>query len=313
MKKCISVLIILLLLSSCLGLTVSAANTSATISEDYKTMVLDGNRYSRADVSALSVTLVSFNELNAENVALTEAQKESLKNITFLANETKTVILADFSFKDGSTLSVGFLQDDYRDEYESLLSNASSQCAIEFFWPEGNQVATQLSQLKGKAATLTDRDFLEFCEFFNVTAHSSDGSLAAIKGSLLIYDDQYYYVDFEENGIIDPPNFYPDEFGQLKAYQVTNEELIKSITDAMDAYYSDSFGLFFDDTFTKGLSAVFLVFVFAVIPAVTFVAAIICIIRTKGFYRRLWIAITALSASELTIFAILTAIILSVQ
>lgn len=306
MKKCISVLIILLLLSSCLSFTVSAADASFTVSEDYKTMYLDGSTYSRADISVLSV---DFTEIIGKNLALTETQKEEIKEVSFLTSETRSVILADFYFKDGSQLSVGFLRDDCREVYESLMSDADAGCVIDFGWPEGNQVATRLAQLRGETVTLNDTEFLEWCEYFSVTAQSSDRELSATKGSLLSYESQYYYVDFQENGISVSNYFFPGDYTHLKVHEITNEEVLESIMEAEEAYYSDSFGFFFDDAFTKGLSAVFLVFVFAVIPAVVLVMAVIFTIRTKGFYRRLWVGITALSAAELVIFAILTALI----
>jgi hypothetical protein len=57
------------------------------------------------------------------------------------------------------------------------------------------------------------------------------------KGALLIIDDCYYYVDYEEIGVTDRYTFSPDKYAELPAYRITDPNLVAKITDGEELFY----------------------------------------------------------------------------
>ena len=151
---------------------------------------------------------------------------------------------------------------------------------------------------------------MEWCDYFPVVVASSDGNLTAYKGALITIDDDCYYVDFEEAHIESWYDFNPYDYAELPAYEISDTELIASIQEGEDAYYSDDFGFLLDDSFTEAVSAVFLIFVFAIIPFAIFVVFLILAIRSKTVYKKMFRLIYILSAAELAVFAIVTTFVL---
>ena len=78
MKKFISVLITTMLLLSCLGMTAFAENASATISDDFQKLYLDGNSYSRFDTSMLEIEYYGHVD---KKVELSVTQQETVKQV----------------------------------------------------------------------------------------------------------------------------------------------------------------------------------------------------------------------------------------
>ena len=305
MKKLISVIITAMLLFSCLGLTVFAATSSATISDDYQKLTLDGNTYSRFNTSTMEVEYFSYDT----SVKLSANQQETIKEIILQANEDVTIIYADIYFKDGAVLSVGFLRDDYLGMYNDIATGESNEYTIDFEYPEGNTILVKKAALYGDSVTLGTEE-LEWCDYFPVVVASSDGNLTAYKGALITIDDDCYYVDFEEAHIESWYDFNPYDYAELPAYEISDAELIASIQEGEDAYYSDDFGFLLDDSFTEAVSAVFLIFVFAIIPFAIFVVFLILAIRSKTVYKKMFRLIYILSAAELAVFAIVTTFVL---
>lgn len=299
MKKIISVIITFILLFSCLGLTAFANPASASISDDYQKLYIDGNSYSRFNTSMMNVEYFSYDF----PVELSATQKESLDEIILQANEDATLICAKIIFKDGAVLTVEFLRDDYLELYNEITVGETATYTIDFHYPEGNTVTTKKEALYGNGILL-GADKLEWCDYFPVIAESSDGRLSVYKGSLIIFEENYYYVDFKEAGIESWYEFDPYECAKLPAYEISDPELISSIQKAEDTYYSDDLGFFFDDSFTEAISLVFLIIVFAIVPFVIFVLFLILAIRSKTVYKKMFRIIYMLSAAELVVFAI---------
>lgn len=301
MKKYVSILVILVLLSFCLSFSVYAETPSFSLSEDYRTLYWNGNSYSWVDSSTLSM---GFNEIYRAEPQLSAAQQEAIKDATFYANEDYTVIKADIYFRSGATLSVSFLQDDCRDTYEHLLNDASTECTIDFYWPDNNTVIVKASELLGEAVVLEGLP-LSQGDSFEITAQSGDEALKICKGALIVYNDEYYYVDYQENNVVDPQLFTTWTYSSLNAYQITEPALLEALGEAVAAYYGDSFGFLLDESFTGAISLAFLVLLFAVIPLGVAVTALIFTIRSKGYYRLIWGTTIAVSAVGLAAFAIL--------
>ena len=309
MKKFKSLIIALILLFSCFGLTAFAENSSITISDDYQNLYLNGDSYSRFNASILEIDYY----MTIDNpIELSAVQQETILQIELLINEQENVISADISFTDGSILSVDFLREDCFEAYNEIVNGESKEYIIDFLWPEGNTVKAKRTALFDTPVTLYVNE-LEWCDFYTVTASNSDNSLTALKGSLLIMDDNYYYVDFAEVGVKNAYEFVPYDYTELSAYEITDTNLLQRIKEAEEKYYADDLGFLYDDDLTETISAVFLVFIFAIIPLAIFIVFLILAIRSKTYYRKLFRTICILAAAELAIFAIIATLIVSLK
>ena len=306
MKKRISILFAIILLFSCFGFTTYAAKSINTISEDYQTMTVEGNNYSRFNASMLYLN-TSYSEIK---MTLSTEQKKNINSIQLESSKDLSVISVDINFKDGSRLLVDFLRDDLIEEYHSLLNDSSRDYRINFGWPDGNIVMAKGTTLLGNDVELKP-NVLEWCAFYEVSTISSDESMSMAKGSILSYEDTYYYVDFEECGITDAYIFDPYEYQSLLAHKITDEKLEKKLSDAETAYYQNDMGFLDNDDFTESVSAVFLIIVFAIIPFIILIVCLIFAIRTKNAYRKLFSVVCILSGIEMAIFAISTILIMT--
>ncbi|MBQ2986016.1 MAG: hypothetical protein IJE23_00885 [Tyzzerella sp.] len=306
MKKLITTIITTILLFSCLGLTAFANPASVTISDDYQKITLDGNTYSRFNASAMDVEYFDSDIL----VELNATQQETIDDVSLQTDADATFIYANIHFKDGAVLSVEFLRDDYLETYHEISASENGTYIIDFEYPEGNTVAVEKSDLFGNSVVLTE-DELGWCDYYPVITQSNDGILTADKGSLIIIEDKYYYVNYEEIDAENWHDFNPYEYVNLPAYEISDTALIAKIQEAEDAYYSDDFGFLLDDSLTKGVSAVFLIFVFAIIPFAIFVVFLILAFRSKTVYKKMFRLIYILSAAELAVFTLITVLVLT--
>lgn len=303
MKKYLICIITSILLFSCLGMTAFADETASTISDDYQTVYLNGKTYSRFNASLIETEYDTY-DVTPE---LTDAQQENITNISIMANESESLLSVDIDFKDGSTLSANFMRDDYRKNYDELIKNPNTPYIIDFEWPEGNQVTGSKSLFTANPVVLAQRS-LNRSASYHVLMNIIEDDTRIYKGSLLIVDDHYYYVDYEEIGVTNPYFFLPYEYTELPAYEITDPDLVAEIIAGEDAYYDDDFGFFYDDDLTKTISTVFLILIFAVVPAVILILFLILAIRTKTIYRKLFAAICGCAGLELVIFAIVAMI-----
>lgn len=304
MKKLIATILFAILLFSCLGLT-AFAETPVTISDDYQTITMDGKSYTRIDASNLDV---EYYEQLYKQVELSAAQQEQIKNVHIEGNENLILLYAEITFTDGATLSIDFLQTDYLETYQNFLNGQVEDYTIDFGWPEGNTVDAKNFDLWVNDTTLKQED-LEYCDYYYVSAQSSDGKLSATTGALIVIDSSYYYVDFKEIGVNDYNDFYPQAFETLLAHKISNEKLISKLEDAETTYYADEFGFLFNDDLSETIASVFLIFIFAVIPFILLVLFLILAIRSKTIYKKLFRTIYILSGSVLAVFAIVTVLI----
>lgn len=299
MKKLLTSVLVFILLFLCVVPISYAASEPTTLSEDYQTLTLDGNTYSRYDIS-LAMTDY-YQELNY-TISLSNTQKESIKEVELEANGNKTLVYADIYFKDGTTLSVGFLQDSIKDEFINLIDGQSGNYVIDFEYPEDNMVTVSPNNLYGEQLLLSAKQ-LNQCDYFYVNSFIADNSIYVCKGIVIIVDDTYYFACFKELDISDPYDFNPYNCQKLKVHKITDSEVIASIQKGEDAYYGEDFGFLLDEDLGKNISSVFLTIVFAVVPFIIFVIFLILAIRSKTVYKKLFRTIYLLSGLELTIFA----------
>lgn len=322
MKKIISLGFIILLLLSCFSFTAlgtkdyvyyeeeiygqeiyidSNPDAVITLSEDYKTLYCGDEVYTRFSDSTVNVDIIN----NVANVVeLSDTQKKEIEEVSVETNEAGSIIWADIYFNDGANLKVAFLNEDYIEEYNNIMEGESGNYTINFGWPEENIVKAQKESFFGESVNLFINQFV-LTDYFDVVAMASDESFYVSKGQLLIYDDEYYYVDFEK-AEVDSEDFYIENYSNLVAYKITDMDLRLQIEEAMQKYYDDDLGIFFDDDFTESVANIFLIVIFAVIPFAIFVTFLILALRSKTIYKKFFTVICALSASELFIFAVVT-------
>ena len=313
MKKVISILCTIMFLFSLLGFTTFATDvpneitnsSPVTISEDYRTLSIDGHTYSRFNISMLEVK----RETSETNIVLSHTQHEQIEDIEMRSSEQRKVISATFYFKDGSYLGANFLRDDCREQYDSLLNNQASKYSIDFMYPDGNVVTAKGKHLFGKVVTL-EQSVIEECDVFDVTTSTDKGELTVRTGALLTYEDDYYYVDYAESKVDEGNRHSIWEYENPIIHKVTDEELVQKLSEAQEEYWNDNFGFFDNDKFTESISAIFLIFVFVLIPLAIFVVFLIFAIRTKGVYKKMCRITYILCGAEILIFALISTLML---
>lgn len=346
MKKIISIIIAVLLISSCFAIgtfaedvVIGESDTGGwtettmeeygsvyyekqpifTFSEDFKKMYVDDEQFSRFDISMLSSDFGYSVQVddeynpslrNSAYVDLTDVQKETVSNIFIKTNSVKTMYRIELYFTDGSNLTIYFLQDTYFDDYNKVVSGEWNEYVIDFEYPTGNTVTAQKSDLFGEAVVKNDNQ-LSMYDWYPVKVQNSDKSLVAHKGFIFIDGDEYYYLDSAENKV-EGYYWYETGFGDVPdftVHKITDEALIAELAVAEQRYYDDDYGYLYNDDTTDTVSAVFLIFVFAVVPFIILVIFLVKAIRGKGIYQKIYGAVAALCVAELAVFTIIAVII----
>lgn len=339
MKKFIYVIVTVLILSFCLGVTSFATSEtdeveinqipSATFSEDFRTMYFNDHEYYQknliffdsyvaTDYDVTDYYVDDFDDImstmdfaiptNADYV-LSDTQKELVYNISLYG--TDVLFTADISYNDGTMLSISYLRDDYIDEYDKFIAGGFADLEIDFEWPEGNVVKTTKQELlANEQLTLTDYDYWMDFDYYYIYAHSDDGVLTYNPGLMLKVSEKYYYFDFAENKSHNMDFFmehvYSDD-GQLKGilvHEITDEALLSGIEAAETAYYEDDFGYLYNDELAIKVSYFFLILLFGVVPAVIFIVALVFAIIKKGKYRKLLFTTAGFTLAEIITFII---------
>ena len=253
MKKFISYIITILLLCSCLGLSVFANFAKATISDNTQEIYWEQNTYLRFNTSELVTDYGHEVE-----VVLSDQQRKTIDNVLLTRNDTMTMLRADIYYKDGSVLTAEFLREDYVETYENLLKEDSGTYVIDFQFPKGNTLTVEKTALFGEKATLTSKD-LEWCNYFPVVMKSEDEIITTYHGALINIDSDYYYVDFKETQVESWYEFDPYGYTELSVYEISDAILLADIESCMEEYYSEDFGFLFNDNLSESISLIFLI------------------------------------------------------
>lgn len=296
-----------------------------TFSDDFTKLYVDDESFSRANLSMLSTdfgyTVITTRERDLSSkgsayLELTDAQKNAVTNIYIETNLETTMYRIEFYYGDGSSLCVYFLKDSLFEDYKEIINGNADKYLVDFLWPDGNIVTATKSEIAGEIVSLTEEEiYNSTIEFFYVDATNESLTLKAYSGIVCLMGDTYYYIDYKENNIEEADFLYGEEPRAdviIKLHKITDEELNAKCQLALEEYYSDDYGVLYDDDTTDTISAVFLIFVFAVIPAVIFVIFLIKAIRGKGIYKKIYGVVSAFCIAELAVFTIIAVIITSV-
>ena len=347
MKKILSLIFAFILIFSCFAVTVCAADAGSWIvsntdydydydyatyttqpvmsfSEDFQKFYVNDEPFSRVDVSMLTndfgykVNVVNEKSptlINSAYIDFDKLPQENIKEFTIHTNYIKNKYLVEVYYNDGSILLVHFLQDSYLEDYNNVVNGKADQYLIDFNYPDGNIVITNHEALLGKKTTINKEKITYTYDYNYVDKANKDLSISARSGAIFTLEDgKHYYIDFKEAGIEDTTLTFGQwgletDSADVPIYEITDEKLIADIDLAWEQYYADDFGLFYDETASEIISAIFLTFIFAVIPAVIFVIFLIKAIRGKGLYRKLYITAAVLCILEIIIFIILAILV----
>lgn len=297
-KKIIFFIVSIMLLVPCLCINVFAQNNDITILNGGQNLQYKGNTYMRFDASAVYFEAEEY----LENVKYDVIE---IKSADYDISKNAVMITAYFNYRDGSTLTASFIDQNHYGEYLSLTENANDY-AIEFFYPNQTTINTTKAALCGQKVMLTQQDLM-LCDNFSVDAQSANQIYSITTGSLLIVNDDYYYVNFKESDITDPYEFYPNDMQSLNAYKITDPELCEQIKSA---YGNGGIIDLFSSNFFGGVSTAFVMIIFAIIPIAALILFIILYNRTKSnTYKKIFLSICVAATIELLVF-IVTAVLL---
>ena len=323
MKKSILILTLILAFSfvfsvSCFG----ADDAAVTLSDDYSVLYLDGDPYSRANTDAVNLDVYaggsvfisniaseepyfSYNEYEVNlNIELSDSQKEELTKIYVRSNgEEQLFVTAELYFKDGSTIWYSYVRDDVKEDFKKVTEGKPDEFVVEYrtYSDQGDILKTV-----SRDSLLTgDKEKIDFYEYndFDVAAFSDSFNYSVYKGLVYIGENEYYYFDFEENGITNSYDLYELNVLEIEAHRITDEEAIAIIEEGLQEYYDDDYGYLFNDELTDIVSKIFFSLVFAAVPVVTAVITFILAIKSKkALYKKLLLATSGLSLSSLATF-----------
>lgn len=299
-----SIIIFIVILSVCFSIY-TLADSTVSFSDDLSKVDYNGVEYSRFSSSLLYTDV--YSELYA-NVMLTEDQKETIHSVNLFTNDYKNIIKVTVTYKDGSVLSMKFIQNDYLEEYNGMISHTKGKSFVYFEWPTDNTVNVDLTTFRDADSTL-DWDDL-YSDYFRVFIDNADATIRVLAGALFIVEDEYYFVDFNNLSLTDGNKFNPQSYDELSAYKITDEVLKEELAVAYDEYYNDGTNFLLDEDFTKKLSKIFFIFLLGILPCALAIVYLILLMRSNDTYKKIYafICVTALATSVL--FTILFAIIM---
>lgn len=311
MKRIISVIITVLLLSSCLFMSVAADGGKVTFSSNYQKMYYNGYTYSRFNDDYIDYqTTENIDDL----VSLNEEQKSMVEIISVDADEGKTVFYACYEYLfDGQRVEATFMRDDCLEELNLILEYGNDKYRVETVYDNDFDSFKTVGRhvLFGEEITIDGNDINDYYFSVPVTAQVYDSEIYASVGQIIYHgiEEEFYYIDFKELGIKKPLEFNVNEAGLFTAHKITDMDLSLDLEKAYNEFYEDDFGFMGDDSFTEAVSNIFMILVFAVIPFAVLVIFSVLTLRAKGIYKKFFAVISVLSAAELVIFAVIVCIL----
>ena len=294
MKKLLCVVLALLATLCLLSMTVSAKSTPV-LSDDLQTLTVGDRTYSQADLSSMDL----YYEKGPYEIQLSQNLQSQLKSAVVYSTGNSWVMSVDLYYQNGARMDLCFVEDSVLPELQQICQDDDVVCGIELWWENSPSVTATIAQFKDTPATLTQSE-VWYSDYYNVIYEYRELDTWVYRGFICVYQNEYYYVDYQENSIYNPTKFSPDEGPDLyKAYKITDPELSEQIHNALESELSGTTEL------GQALSASFLSFVFAVIPTAILILSIILFIRSKGYYRITWGITGGLCIAELIVFLIL--------
>ena len=310
MKKIISLIITVLLLVSCFSLIASAseidedyyekpcelpADKKITFSEDYKTLYVGEQPYSRFN----TYNAIFETEYTVVNKIINH--DETVSEVDLLANKKGNVIDATISYTDGAQLWCSFMENSYLDEYENIIKDNVDALFVDFSSDKKQYFKIEIEKLKSKKVTLKTEDFYYDAEPFYVYAITSDKNIELTRGEIYILPDKAYY----ESSDMSKGNSGIDG-EEWTLYEIQDKKIIEELNLKVKEYYSEwEYGTFMDEEISKNITIPFFWICFIFIPIAVMAMSIIFFVRSKTkIYKRIYFITGILATVQTVIFVI---------
>jgi len=308
MKKFLYAVLVLLMLVPMLCPAVSASSANITVTNNYETLTVYGTGYTLFRYSDLDEISINRSDFAGESVQTIGDGADIIAGVSIRNNVERTVIRIVYTYENGMELTLYYLRDDCRAEYERIISRKAEELILAFDrWDEEDDYPIRRDVLMGETVTL-HRTEISFANYTPVSAFSSDGVYSVMYGCIFVREGEYFYADAAESGMEYPYSFEGYRaLSSFPAHRITDEDLISVLDKNFD---NVDYGTLYEDDTSDTISVGFFGFVFGFVPLVLCVLFLILAILAKGEYRKLYGIIAALSAAELSVFATVTALIL---
>lgn len=307
MKRTLTVILTAVLLLSFLPvLGVYADEKENGLSEDLKTLYINGESYTRADTT---LVYADYEQIEGMQLALPENLKGEVSHYTVYADEAELSYSVNITYKDGAYLHASYILSDCIDELSSIAKGNGGSYYIDFESPYGNTVNTERALLLGEKTELDANKLFDYGEQYTVAVTINSERFTYKKGVLYSYNKEFYFIDFAEIELKAGDSFNVYDYETLTAWRITDKELIEKLKKAENKNYGSFFGIS-DENLVTTVAAVFFIIVFCVVPFAILIAAIILAIRSKYKYRKMFTAIGILCAGELILFVIISCVLI---
>ena len=306
-NRYISFFITLVILCLTLGVGVSAAQETITISDSLKEAYYGGATYERFNGQSL-IFSNGFDE--SPRVELSDEQAVDIDHTS--ARICGPVIVINYYFMLGGQATYYYCRTDSLETINGFLNGGGetytfniskltgSLLSYDIVEVSADELFTNAVNLEGYKVNYLSRNDTVFC-------NNQDKNLKLASGWLLTDSDQrIYYLDTRQFGACSPENFNPEKYDSVVLWEITDakwlKEALDNTQDPLDDVIDDEV-----DEFMNIFSIVILVMFLFVAPLI---AMIICTVLAKkscGIYRRLLTTVSVLLAIELLAF---TAIII---
>lgn len=320
MKKSVLIITLILVFSFIFSVSCFAVDDTVTLSDDYSVLYLNGNSYSKANTDAVNLDiyadgLVYVSNLVPEehgymnyeailNIKLSDSQKAELSKVYVSSyGEEQLFITAELYFKDGTTIWYSYVRDDVKADLEKVSEGKTNEFVVEYkTYSEKDDILKTVSK---KHLMTNEKEKIAFYEYdeFDVTVFSEKFNYSVYKGLVYIGENDYYYFDFEENGVTGSYDIYELNILEIEAHRITDEETIAILEEGLQEYYDDDYGYLFNDELTETVAKIFFVLVFALVPIAIFIVTLILALKSKkGLYKKLLLTTSALSFASFATF-----------
>ena len=324
MKKIVSILLISITLILCLTVSTFAESIKpkVTFNDDFTRMYYNGKSFSRINTNNIDYNYVdkivdefefddgvyassAINEFDVYEVVPNKAHT-NVDDITVNSNTEENIFFVFVDYNDGATLSCSFLRDDYRTEYDNMLSGKTDKYTVDFSWNETNEIYIDANKLKtGKTETINY--YTE--DSYDVFIEAKDQSFRYYSGIILYSDDNFYYYDYLDAGTTYQEFINGEEIHfEIKARIIEDENTLQQLREGK-SFYDEESGYIFDDSFAIGVSKLFFGILLLFIPLVICICSLVLFTKAKkSAYKKIFATICVLSLLE--IIAVVLIIIL---
>lgn len=311
MKKLISMICVILLISSFCILTASAKDDVITIADNFNSLVYNDSVYVRVDngdaVDYDNALVLDNNAKVHPSVSLTKRQAADIREVeATVDNHRNAYVVLDVFYKTSNVArNIVYIKESRLDEYYGILGGVGHVYTTQIDYKQDEEFTMTETQLKGEPI-VRDGDEIPHTNTFTVWVESEDGCFSEMAGEIMIVepDDEYYYLDFFQYG---KDGYYDllTDLGSCEGvtlYRITDAQLIERIKTDYAAFY-DAQMLPYTANVGKVLSAVMIALIFGVLPLAVIVVSVIGWMRSKrALYRRLFASMVLVGTAELAAF-----------